>query len=132
YYLFKFVLPEENLMLLRGWLVLPEGFSITRQPRNQDNRIRNQDNSRRTVNVEEVTSNAIVAIDGAGFDWSFMADDEVPTNMDLMAFSDSELDMTSPWWSVSTVTSWNILQGSADSHETNIVRTGSKTTLEGL
>ncbi|GJX33416.1 putative reverse transcriptase domain-containing protein [Tanacetum coccineum] len=31
-----------------------------------------------------------VAIDGAGFDWSYMADDEVPTNMALMAFSDSE------------------------------------------
>nr|GEW52768.1 isovaleryl-CoA dehydrogenase, mitochondrial [Tanacetum cinerariifolium] len=27
YCLFKFVLPEKNLMLLRGWLALPEGFS---------------------------------------------------------------------------------------------------------
>ncbi|GJU94989.1 putative ribonuclease H-like domain-containing protein [Tanacetum coccineum] len=33
---------------------------------------------------------SIVDIDGAGFDWSYMADDEVPTNMALMAFSDSE------------------------------------------
>ncbi|GJS98799.1 hypothetical protein Tco_0819969 [Tanacetum coccineum] len=33
----------------------------------------------------------MVAIDGAGFDWSYMADDEVPTNMALMAFSDSEV-----------------------------------------
>nr|GEU48544.1 retrovirus-related Pol polyprotein from transposon TNT 1-94 [Tanacetum cinerariifolium] len=32
-----------------------------------------------------------VAIDGAGFDWSYMADDEVPTNMALMDFSDSEV-----------------------------------------
>nr|GEW67379.1 ribonuclease H-like domain-containing protein [Tanacetum cinerariifolium] len=32
----------------------------------------------------------MVAINGAGFDWSYMADDEVPTNMALMAFSDSE------------------------------------------
>ncbi|GKB06995.1 hypothetical protein Tco_0835228 [Tanacetum coccineum] len=32
-----------------------------------------------------------VAIDGAGFDWSYMADDEVPTNMALMAFSDSKV-----------------------------------------
>ncbi|GJT21503.1 putative ribonuclease H-like domain-containing protein [Tanacetum coccineum] len=31
-----------------------------------------------------------MAIDGASFDWSFMADEEVPTNMALMAFSDSE------------------------------------------
>ncbi|GJY12689.1 putative ribonuclease H-like domain-containing protein [Tanacetum coccineum] len=62
-----------------------------RGPRNQDNRNRNQDNSRRTVNVEETSSKAMVAIDGAGFDWSFMADEEVPTNMALMAFSDSEV-----------------------------------------
>nr|GFB64377.1 hypothetical protein [Tanacetum cinerariifolium] len=32
----------------------------------------------------------MVAIDGTDFDWSYMADDEVPTNMDLMAFLDSE------------------------------------------
>nr|GEV30706.1 hypothetical protein [Tanacetum cinerariifolium] len=29
----------------------------------------------------------------AGFDWSYMADDEVPTNMDLMDFLDSEFDL---------------------------------------
>ncbi|GJW57514.1 hypothetical protein Tco_0104245, partial [Tanacetum coccineum] len=46
--------------------------------------------SRRTVNVEETSSKAMVAIDGAGFDRSYMADEEVPTNMALMAFSDSE------------------------------------------
>ncbi|GKB28419.1 ribonuclease H-like domain-containing protein [Tanacetum coccineum] len=61
-----------------------------RGPRNQDSKNRNQDSSRRTVNVEETSSKAMVAIDGAGFDWSYMADDEVPTNMALMAFSDSE------------------------------------------
>ncbi|GKG23766.1 hypothetical protein Tco_0391802, partial [Tanacetum coccineum] len=58
--------------------------------RNQDSRNRNQNSFRRTVNVEETSSKAMVAIDGAGFDWSYMADDEVPTNMALMAFSDSE------------------------------------------
>ncbi|GJY38251.1 ribonuclease H-like domain-containing protein [Tanacetum coccineum] len=58
--------------------------------RNQDNRSRNQDSSRRTINVEE-NSKAMLAIDGAGFDWSDIADDEVPTNMALMAFSDSEV-----------------------------------------
>ncbi|GJR34205.1 putative ribonuclease H-like domain-containing protein [Tanacetum coccineum] len=52
-----------------------------RGPRNQDSRNRNQDNSRRTINVKETSSKAMVAIDGAGFDWSYMADDEVPTNM---------------------------------------------------
>ncbi|GJV66341.1 hypothetical protein Tco_1477169 [Tanacetum coccineum] len=62
----------------------------------------NQDRSRRTVNVEETSSKAMVAIDGVGFDWSYMADDgvgfdwsymaddEVLTNMALMAFSDSK------------------------------------------
>ncbi|GKF70586.1 hypothetical protein Tco_0203643, partial [Tanacetum coccineum] len=61
-----------------------------RGPRNQDSKNRNQDSSRRTVNVEETSSKAMVAIDGVGFDWSYMADDEVPTNMALMAFLDSE------------------------------------------
>ncbi|GJT34368.1 ribonuclease H-like domain-containing protein [Tanacetum coccineum] len=63
-----------------------------RGPRNQDSRNRNQDNSRRTVNVEETSSKAMVAIDGAGFDWSYMADDEVPTNLALMDFSYSEFN----------------------------------------
>nr|GEV36666.1 hypothetical protein [Tanacetum cinerariifolium] len=52
---------------------------------------RNEDIFRRTVNVEKIASKAMVAIDGAGFDWSYMADDEVPTNMALMAFSNSEV-----------------------------------------
>nr|GEY25933.1 hypothetical protein [Tanacetum cinerariifolium] len=60
-----------------------------RSPRSQKSRPRNQDNSRKTVIVEDTSSKAMVAIDGAGFDWSYMADDEVPTNMALMAFSDS-------------------------------------------
>ncbi|GJS25211.1 hypothetical protein Tco_0453843 [Tanacetum coccineum] len=63
-------------------------------PRNHDNGNRNQDSSRRTVNVEETSSKAMVAIDGASFDWSYMAEEEVTTNMALMAFSDSELTMT--------------------------------------
>nr|GEZ31280.1 ribonuclease H-like domain-containing protein [Tanacetum cinerariifolium] len=53
-------------------------------------RPRNQDCSRKTVIVEDTSSKAIVAIDGVGFDWSYMGDDKVPTNMALMAFSDSE------------------------------------------
>nr|GEU35629.1 hypothetical protein [Tanacetum cinerariifolium] len=59
--------------------------------RNQESRTRNQGSSRKTVNVEDISSKAMVAIDGACFDWSYMDyDDEVPTNMALMAFSDSE------------------------------------------
>ncbi|GJV97923.1 ribonuclease H-like domain-containing protein, partial [Tanacetum coccineum] len=60
-------------------------------PRNQDSRNRNQDSSRRTVNVKETSSKSMLAIDGASFDWSYMADEEVPTNMALVAFSDSEV-----------------------------------------
>nr|GEX38869.1 putative ribonuclease H-like domain-containing protein [Tanacetum cinerariifolium] len=59
-------------------------------PRNQDSRNMYQDNSRRTVNVEETPSKAMVAINGVGFDWSNIAEDEVPTNMALMDFSDSK------------------------------------------
>ncbi|GJZ05920.1 ribonuclease H-like domain-containing protein, partial [Tanacetum coccineum] len=61
-----------------------------RGPKNQDNMSRNQDSSRKTINVKEISSKSMLAIDGAGFDWSFMADKEVPTYMALMAFSDSE------------------------------------------
>ncbi|GJV79023.1 ribonuclease H-like domain-containing protein [Tanacetum coccineum] len=62
-----------------------------RGPRNQDNMSRNQDSSIRTINVVETSFKAMLAIDRAGFDWSYMADDEVLKNMALMAFSDSEV-----------------------------------------
>nr|GEU60603.1 ribonuclease H-like domain-containing protein [Tanacetum cinerariifolium] len=61
-----------------------------RGPRNQDSRNRYQDSFRRMVHVEESPSKAMVAINGVGFDWSYMAEDEVPKNMALMAFSDFE------------------------------------------
>ncbi|GJR59956.1 retrovirus-related pol polyprotein from transposon TNT 1-94 [Tanacetum coccineum] len=76
------------------WQLALLSIRTRRGPRNQDSRNMNQDSSRRTVNVEETSSKAMVAIDGAGFDWSYMADDEVPTNMALMAFSDSECRVT--------------------------------------
>ncbi|GJZ30427.1 putative ribonuclease H-like domain-containing protein [Tanacetum coccineum] len=59
--------------------------------RNQESRSRNQESSKRIVNMEDTTSKAMVAFDGEGFDWSFMANEEVPTNLALMAFSDSEV-----------------------------------------
>ncbi|GJX66731.1 ribonuclease H-like domain-containing protein [Tanacetum coccineum] len=62
-----------------------------RNPRSQENRNRSQDSSRRTVNVEESSSKAMLAIDGTGFDWSYMANEEASTNFALMAFSDSEI-----------------------------------------
>ncbi|GJW59908.1 putative ribonuclease H-like domain-containing protein [Tanacetum coccineum] len=66
------------------------------RPRNQDSRNWNQDSSKRTVNVEDTSFKAMVAIDGASFDWSFMADEEVPTNMAIMAFLDSEAYLHPP------------------------------------
>nr|GEW03082.1 retrovirus-related Pol polyprotein from transposon TNT 1-94 [Tanacetum cinerariifolium] len=40
-----------------------------------------------TASTQVNTANlTMVDIDGAGFDWSYMTDDEVPTNMALMAF----------------------------------------------
>ncbi|GJZ75492.1 ribonuclease H-like domain-containing protein [Tanacetum coccineum] len=65
--------------------------SDTAGSRSYDSRNKNQESSKRTVNIEEITPKAMVAVDGTGFDWSFMADEEVPTNMALMAFSDSEV-----------------------------------------
>ncbi|GJR06101.1 putative reverse transcriptase domain-containing protein [Tanacetum coccineum] len=50
------------------WQLALLSIRIRRGPRNQDKRNRNQDSSRRTVNVEETSSKAMLAIDGAGFD----------------------------------------------------------------
>ncbi|GJZ15002.1 ribonuclease H-like domain-containing protein [Tanacetum coccineum] len=63
------------------------------RPKNQESRSRNQESSKRTVNVEDTSSKAMVVFDGAGFDWSFMGNEEVPTNLALIAFSDSEFDL---------------------------------------
>nr|GEV68567.1 ribonuclease H-like domain-containing protein [Tanacetum cinerariifolium] len=60
-----------------------------RSLKSQEIRPRNQDSSRKTVIIEDTSSKAMVAIDRAGFDWSYMADNEVPTNMALMALSNS-------------------------------------------
>ncbi|GKF43107.1 hypothetical protein Tco_0129659, partial [Tanacetum coccineum] len=52
-------------------------------PRNQDSR--NKEPTRRTVPVEETTSNALVSqCDGFGYDWSDQAE-EGPTNFSLIA-----------------------------------------------
>nr|GFA54180.1 ribonuclease H-like domain-containing protein [Tanacetum cinerariifolium] len=62
-------------------------------PRNHKNKTRNQETTRRIVNVENTSSKAMVAIDGAGFDWSYMANNEAPTNMAFMDFLDSKKTM---------------------------------------
>ncbi|GKD36241.1 ribonuclease H-like domain-containing protein [Tanacetum coccineum] len=73
-----------------------------RSLRNQENRGR--EINRRTVTVETPTENVLVAQDGIrGYDWSYQAEEEYPTNFALMAFtslvssssSDSEVDSCS-------------------------------------
>ncbi|GJU12625.1 ribonuclease H-like domain-containing protein [Tanacetum coccineum] len=61
-----------------------------RAPRSKEGQFRNQDNTRKQRNNEDKFSKAMLAIDGVGFDWSDMIEEQVQTNMDLMAFSDSE------------------------------------------
>ncbi|GKD84005.1 putative ribonuclease H-like domain-containing protein, partial [Tanacetum coccineum] len=61
-----------------------------RAPRNKEGQFRNQDNTRKQGNNEDTSSKVMLAIDGVGFDWSDMAEEQVQTNMALMAFSDSE------------------------------------------
>ncbi|GJW05875.1 putative ribonuclease H-like domain-containing protein [Tanacetum coccineum] len=62
-----------------------------RAPRNREGQFRNQDNTRKKGNNEYTSSKAMLAIDGVGFDWSDMAEEQVQTNMALMAFLDYEV-----------------------------------------
>ncbi|GKE18244.1 hypothetical protein Tco_1425821, partial [Tanacetum coccineum] len=62
-----------------------------RAPRNKEGQFRYQDNTRKQGNNEDTSSKAMLAIDGVGFDWSDMAEEQVQTNMALMAFLDSEV-----------------------------------------
>ncbi|GJR88726.1 putative ribonuclease H-like domain-containing protein [Tanacetum coccineum] len=62
-----------------------------RAPRSKDNRNWNQGSSTKTVKIEDASEKAMCAIDGAGFDWSDMADEEIQANMALMTFSDFEV-----------------------------------------
>ncbi|GJX60261.1 ribonuclease H-like domain-containing protein [Tanacetum coccineum] len=62
-----------------------------RAPRSKEGQFINQDNTRKQGNNEDTSSKAMLAIDGVGFDWRDMAEEQVQTNMDLIAFSDSEV-----------------------------------------
>ncbi|GKB05842.1 ribonuclease H-like domain-containing protein [Tanacetum coccineum] len=73
-----------------------------RAPKSQENRVR--EINRRTVTVETRTENSLVAQDGIrGYDWSYQAEEEHPTNFALMVHtssgssssSDSEVDSCS-------------------------------------
>ncbi|GJY74634.1 putative ribonuclease H-like domain-containing protein [Tanacetum coccineum] len=64
-----------------------EDWKESRAPKNQDSR--NRETTRRTVPVEETTSNALVSqCDGFGYDWRDRGE-EGPTNFALMAYTSS-------------------------------------------
>ncbi|GKE88333.1 hypothetical protein Tco_1565808, partial [Tanacetum coccineum] len=66
-------------------------------PRNQENRGR--EITRRTVTVETPTENALVAQDGiGGYDWSYQAEEEHPTNFALMEHTSSGSSSSSDSW----------------------------------
>ncbi|GJZ03727.1 hypothetical protein Tco_0537002, partial [Tanacetum coccineum] len=60
--------------------------------RSKESQFRNQDNTKKQGNNEDKSSKAMLAIDGVGFDWSDMAEEQVQTSIALMAFSDSEFE----------------------------------------
>ncbi|GJX41714.1 hypothetical protein Tco_0256704 [Tanacetum coccineum] len=61
---------------------------------------RNQDNSRRTVKFEELSPKAMLAIDGTGFDWSYMAQEEGLYQLSFFVLcSDFELPSKERPWS---------------------------------
>ncbi|GJU55989.1 putative ribonuclease H-like domain-containing protein [Tanacetum coccineum] len=63
-----------------------------RVPRNKEVQFRNQDNTRKQGNNEDMRGDGVnFSKYGVGFDWSDMAEEQVQTNMALMAFSDSEV-----------------------------------------
>ncbi|GKA19767.1 hypothetical protein Tco_0699682, partial [Tanacetum coccineum] len=74
--------------LVMGKEVLSENRKV---PRSKDNRNWNQGSSSKAVRIEDASEKAMCAIDGGGFDWSDMAEDEIQANMALMAFTDSEV-----------------------------------------
>ncbi|GJV00123.1 putative ribonuclease H-like domain-containing protein [Tanacetum coccineum] len=61
-----------------------------RASRSKEDQFRNQDNTRKQGNKED-TSKAMWVFNGVGFDWSDMPEEQVQTNMALMAFADSEV-----------------------------------------
>nr|GEX14269.1 hypothetical protein [Tanacetum cinerariifolium] len=63
-----------------------------RAQRNQDGWFENQDNTKKQGNNEDTSSKAMLAIDGVGCNLSNMAEEQVQTNMALMAFLDSEVN----------------------------------------
>ncbi|GKE01713.1 putative ribonuclease H-like domain-containing protein, partial [Tanacetum coccineum] len=64
-----------------------------RAPRSKENKNWNHGSSSKAVKIEDASEKAMCAIDGTGFDWSDMAEDEIQANMALIAFPDSEVSI---------------------------------------
>ncbi|GKF65716.1 ribonuclease H-like domain-containing protein, partial [Tanacetum coccineum] len=58
-----------------------------RASRNKESQFRYQDNTKKQGKNKDTSSKAMLAIDGVGFDWSDMAEEQVQKNMALMTFS---------------------------------------------
>ncbi|GJY15699.1 ribonuclease H-like domain-containing protein [Tanacetum coccineum] len=54
-----------------------------RAPRSKESQFKNQDNTKKKGNNEDKSSKAMLAINGVGFDWSDMVEEQVQTNMAL-------------------------------------------------
>ncbi|GJZ44287.1 hypothetical protein Tco_0591542 [Tanacetum coccineum] len=79
---------EIAMLTIKARRFIREQAGKCRLPRNQENRGR--ENGRRTVIVETPTENALIAQDGTeGYDWSYQAKEEHPTNFTLMAYTSS-------------------------------------------
>ncbi|GJY27374.1 putative ribonuclease H-like domain-containing protein [Tanacetum coccineum] len=71
------------LSMRRAKKVLSEKLERMRAPRSKDNRNWNQGSSAKAVRIEDASEKAMCAIDGAGFDWSDMAEDEIQADASL-------------------------------------------------
>ncbi|GJR67435.1 ribonuclease H-like domain-containing protein [Tanacetum coccineum] len=70
--------------------------------RNQE--YKGRENNTRTIAVETPTQNALIAQDGiGGYDWSYQAEEEQPTNHALMAFTSSGSSSSFPDLRVDTL-----------------------------
>ncbi|GJR99916.1 hypothetical protein Tco_0316425 [Tanacetum coccineum] len=74
------------------WQLSLLSVKAKKAPRSKEGQFKNQDNTRKQGNNEETSSKAMLAIEGVGFDWSDMAEEQVQTNMALMVFSDSVIN----------------------------------------
>ncbi|GJZ08063.1 hypothetical protein Tco_0542346, partial [Tanacetum coccineum] len=60
-------------------------YDKSKSPKEQGGSVQKSGQTRKQGNNEDTSSKAMLAIDGVGFDWSDMAEEQVQTNMALMA-----------------------------------------------